>query len=412
MKVTQPNRRVLITGLGAVTALAPNAAGTWNKLISGVCGISAIDLFDTSGYRVRIGAQVTNFKPPLLCVSSRQLRRLSRCDRFGLSATEEAFRDAKINLSAENRERIGICLGGGAGGVLLAEKYRRKIFQGQQAKPSMLLPFATCSTADCIASAYNISGPRSTIATACSSSATAIGYAADIIRQGRADLMVTGGSESLCELTFGGFNAMRLLDNNPCKPFDRGRNGLSLGEGAAILILEESNRALMRKAEVYGELMGYAITGDAHHMTSPAPDGRGAASAMQKALERCNLKPAQVDYINAHGTGTLINDAAETNAIKKVFADHAYKIPVSSVKSMVGHCLGAAGALEAFATVLTVKHSVIPPTISYETSDPECDLDFVPNKARPQSVTYAMSNSFAFGGNNTTLVFRKFEEMR
>ncbi len=409
MTPTQSHKRVLITGLGAVTALAANAPGTWDKLISGACGISSVDLFDTSGYRTRIGAQVRKFNLPSWC-SARQIRRLSRCDLFGLSAAEEALRDAMLDLSTENRDRIGICLGGGAGGVLLAEKFRRRMFLKQKAKPSLLLPFATCSTADCIASMYNISGPRSTIATACSSSATAIGYAAGLIHQGRADVMIAGGSESLCELTFSGFNALRLLDDSPCRPFDAGRKGLSLGEGAAILILEESERAFTRKIPVYGELVGYAITGDAYHMTAPEYDGRGAASAMQKALELHGLKPEQIDYINAHGTGTLINDTSETKAIKKVFGNYAYKIPVSSVKSMVGHCLGAAGAMEALATVLAVKHNIIPPTIGYEAQDPTCDLDYVPNSARSQTVALALSNSFAFGGNNTTLVFSKFQK--
>ena len=409
MTSTRPNRRVLITGLGAVTALAPNATETWNKLISGTCGISTVDLFDTSGYRTRIGAQVRQFNSPGWC-SARQLRRLSRCDLFGLSAAEEALHDAVIDLTIENRERIGICLGGGAGGVLLAEKFRRRMFLKQKAKPSLLLPFATCSTADCLASMYNISGPRLTIATACSSSATAIGYAAGLIRQGRADIMITGGSESLCELTFSGFNALRLLDECPCKPFDANRKGLSLGEGSAILILEDSERACARGVHVYGELVGYAITGDAYHMTSPDYDGRGAASAMKKALEIHDIKPEQIDYINAHGTGTLINDTSETKAIKKVFGNHAYKIPVSSVKSMVGHCLGAAGALEALATVLAVRHNIIPPTIGYAAQDPTCDLDYVPNKARSQTVALALNNSFAFGGNNTTLVFSKFQK--
>jgi 3-oxoacyl-[acyl-carrier-protein] synthase II len=400
------NRRVLITGLGAITALSTTASGTWEKLIEGVCGIRTIDLFDTSGYRSTTGAQVKHFAPPIIS-NPRELRRLSRCDQFGLIAAGEAIHDAGLDFSEEDRGEIGICLGGGAGGLLRAEQYRRKIFKKEKSKPSLLFSFPTCSTTDCIASNYKIYGPRSTIATACSSSATAIGYATDMINSGRADVMIAGGSESLCELTFSGFNALRLVDDSKCRPFDLNRKGLSLGEGAAILILEEYERARARGAQIYGEVVGYAITGDAYHMTSPEPDGKGACLVMKKVLEAHSIEPECINYINAHGTGTSINDLAETRAVKKVFGKKAYKLPISSIKSMVGHCLGAAGAVEALATILAIKNSIIPPTVSYETPDPQCDLDYVPNSARPCEITYAMSNSFAFGGNNTSLVFKK-----
>jgi len=401
-----PNRRVLITGLGAITALSTTASGTWEKLIEGECGIRTIDLFDTSGYRSTTGAQVKQFAPPII-FNPRELRRLSRCDQFGLIAAGEAIHDAGLDFPEEDRDKIGICLGGGAGGLLRAEQYRRKIFKNEKSKPSLLFSFPTCSTTDCIASNYKIYGPRSTIATACSSSATAIGYATDMISSGRADVMIAGGSESLCELTFSGFNALRLVDDSQCRPFDLNRTGLSLGEGAAILILEEYERARARGAQIYGEVVGYAITGDAYHMTSPEPDGKGGCLVMKKVLETHSIEPECINYINAHGTGTSINDLAETRAVKKVFGKKAYELPISSTKSMVGHCLGAAGAVEALATILAIKNSIIPPTVSYETPDPQCDLDYVPNMARPCEITYAMSNSFAFGGNNTSLVFKK-----
>jgi 3-oxoacyl-[acyl-carrier-protein] synthase II len=349
---------------------------------------------------------VRDFLPPQLS-NLRELKRLSRCDQFGLIAVAEALQDAGLDFSMENVERIGICLGGGAGGILSAEQYRRKIFRGDKAKPSLLLSFSTSTCTDCIANNYKIYGPRRTIATACSSSATAIGYAADMVRSDIADIMIAGGSEALCELTFSGFNALRLVDEDRCRPFDHNRKGLSLGEGAAMLILEEGERARARKARIYGEVVGYAIAGDAYHMTSPEPEGNGASFVMKQALDLHSIDPEQIDYINAHGTGTLINDVAETKAVKKVFGERAYSLPMSSIKSMIGHCLGAAGAIEAVATILAMANSTIPPTISHEMPDPQCDLDYVPNETRPHEITYAMSNSFAFGGNNTSLIFKK-----
>ncbi len=400
-------KKVLVTGIGAVTALAPNAQETWKKLIEGCCGIDTLDLFCTAGYRSRTAAQVKSILPPLPC-APRESRRLSRCDRFGLIAAAEALKDSGLELDHENRQRIGICLGGGAGGILSAEQFRRKMFNNQKPMPSLILSFPTCSTADCIAGTFNLHGLRTTVATACSSSTTAIGYAADLIRLGRADIVITGGSEALGELTFGGFNSLRLVDKERCRPFDLNRKGLSLGEGSAMLILEEEERATARGARIYGEVVGYAITGDAYHMTTPDPQGEGAVLAMKNALATHSLHPEQIDYINAHGTGTPVNDLSETRAIKKVFSNRSVHIPVSSIKSMVGHCLGAAGAIEALAAILSVKNDLIPPTIGYETPDPECDLDYVPWKSRRHKVLYAMSNSFAFGGNNTSLILKKY----
>ena len=256
---------------------------------------------------------------------------------------------------------------------------------------------------------YGILGPRATIATACSSSATAIGYALSLIRAGEVEVAIAGGSESLSEMTFGGFNALHSVDENFCRPFDLNRQGLSLGEGAAILVIEEAEHALNRGAKVYAELLGYGLTADGHHMTAPDPEGNGACRAMKEALQDSGIPPEGIDAINAHGTATPANDLAETKAVKSLFAKRAGKIPVSAIKSMVGHCLGAAGAVEAVATVLSVKNNKIPPTIHYQTPDPECDLDYVPNRSREMLVKIALSNSFAFGGNNTSLVFGKWE---
>jgi 3-oxoacyl-[acyl-carrier-protein] synthase II len=286
---------------------------------------------------------------------------------------------------------------------MLAKGWRR-------AKPSLLLPFATSAITDAIAERYRILGPRATVATACSSSATAIGYALSLIRSGEVDVAIAGGSESLSEVTFGGFNSLRSVDEIFCRPFDLNRKGLSLGEGAAFLVMEEGERARQREAKVYAEILGYGLTGDGNHMTAPDPDGNGAFRAMGEALQDSGVSPEKVDWINAHGTATPANDLAETKAIKNLFGWRAYQIPVSGIKSMVGHCLGAAGAVEAVASILSVKEDRIPPTIHYQTPDPECDLDYVPNQSRSRTVEVALSNSFAFGGNNTVLVFGKWKK--
>ena len=404
------NRRAVVTGLGAITAIGLDAASFWQNLLKSRSGLDPVTLFDASGYRCQKAAEVKGFLPNLL-FSSRQLRRMSRCDQLGLKAAAEAIEDARLNLEKEDRERIGIFVGGGAGGIFSAEEYRLDMYlKGpRRARPSLLIPFATCTLTDHLAARYGLLGPRATIATSCSSSATAIGYALDAIRAGEVEAAIVGGSESLSRLTFGGFNSLRSLDEDGCRPFDLNRKGLSLGEGAAFLVIEEGDRARRRSAKIYAEVLGYGLTGDGHHMTAPDWGGDGACRAMEAALLDSRLSPGEVGYINAHGTGTPANDLAETRSIKKLFGRRAGKIPVSSIKSMIGHCLGAAGALEAVATVLTVKEDRIPPTIRYQTPDPECDLDYVPNVSRTAAVNAALSNSFAFGGNNTVLVFGKYK---
>ncbi len=403
-------RRVVATGLGIITAIGANIPSFWQNLLAGKCGIEDITLFDTSGYRVKKAAEIKNFTPRSH-FSSRALQRMSRCDQLAMIAMGEAAADSGMDFSAEDRERIGIFIGGGAGGIFSAERYRREMLQKgwRRVPPSLLLPFATSTVTDAIGAKYDILGPRATIATACSSSATAIGYALDAIRAGEVDVVIAGGSESLSEVTFGGFHSLRSVDEEHCRPFDLNRKGLSLGEGAAILVLEEAERACARKAKIYAELMGYGLSGDGHHMTAPDPEGRGALEAMRAALKDAGIPLEKVDTINAHGTATPANDVSETKAIKSLLGERASRIPVSAIKSMVGHCLGAAGAIEAVATILTVRHDQIPPTIHYETPDPECDLDPVPNQMREAQVDTALSNSFAFGGNNTALVFGKWK---
>jgi 3-oxoacyl-[acyl-carrier-protein] synthase II len=396
--------------LGIITAIGNDILSFWENLLKGKCGIGAITLFDASRYRSKKAAQVKGFEPHLY-FSTHQLRRMSRCDQMGLKAAEEAILNSGLDLGRADRERIGIFIGGGAGGIFSAERYRREVLERgwHRVRPSLLLPFATCTITDTIAQKHGILGPRATIATACSSSATAIGYALTSIRSSEVKVAIVGGSESLSEVTFGGFNALRAVDEGCCRPFDLNRQGLSLGEGAAMLLIEEAEHALRRGAKIYAEVLGYGLTGDGHHMTAPDPDGNGALRAMKEALKDSGIDPEDVDYINAHGTATPANDLAETKAVKGLWGDRARKIPVSAIKSMVGHCLGAAGAVEAVATVLSVRENRIPPTINYLTPDPECDLDYVPNQFRNYPVHIALSNSFAFGGNNTVLVFGKWK---
>jgi 3-oxoacyl-[acyl-carrier-protein] synthase II len=402
--------RAVITGLGVLTSIGQDTPSFWKNLLEGVCGIDRITLFDPSGYRVQKAAEVKGFDPGRY-FPPRRLKRMSRCDQLGMKAVREALTDSGLDLEKEDRQRMGIFIGGGAGGILSAEKYRKEMIRKgwRRARPSLLLPFSTCALNDAIAEEYQVLGPRATVATACSSSATAIGCGLDAIRSGEIDAAIAGGSESLSEVTFGGFNSLRSVDEEYCRPFDLNRKGLSLGEGAAFLILEEEEHARKRRARIHAMLMGYGLSGDGQHMTAPDPGGKGAARAMQQALKDSGQSPDEVGYINAHGTGTPANDAAETKAIKNVFGKRAWKIPVSANKSMIGHCLGAAGALEAVATALTVRDDRIPSTIHYQSPDPECDLDYVPNQARDATVDIALSNSFAFGGNNTALVFGKWK---
>ena len=398
---------VIVTGLGIVCAIGEDKDSFWHALSHGKCGIGPVDLFDASGYRSSIGAQVRNvdFSSRL---SGQKWRRLGRCDLLGLWAAHEALAETKIVERDIPPERIGVVLGAGAGGVFEAEQYRRQLYQGKlHLRPSLLMPFPACNLTDAIGNFHGFHGPRSTIATACSSSATAIGYGAALIQSGRADVVITGGSESLSELTFSGFNALRSVDRSTCRPFDRNREGLVLGESGSILVLESQRLAETHGIAGYARVLGYGINADAYHITSPDPQGEGAERSMLNGLDNAAISPEAVDYINAHGTGTPVNDKVETLAIKRLFGDRAYSIPVSSIKSALGHCLGAAGGVEAIATILALHHGVLPPTLNYQEPDPDCDLDYVPNQARVANIRVALSNSFAFGGNNTTLVFEK-----
>jgi 3-oxoacyl-[acyl-carrier-protein] synthase II len=291
--------------------------------------------------------------------------------------------------------------------MLEAETYHREVLLKGKSKPSLLWPFIPSYTTDRVAESFGFSGPKFTVTTACSSSATAIGYGADLIIGGKSKAVLCGGSEGLSELTFGGFNSLKAMDPSPCKPFDRKRAGMSLGEGAGILILEDLDEAEKRGAEIFAEFLGYGIGGEAYHITAPEPTGMREARIMKEAIEEGGISPNEVDYINAHGTGTPLNDKVETLSIKKTFGERAYSIPISSIKSSVGHCLGAAGAIEAIASILSMVHQFIPPTLNHKEGDEDCDLDYVPEKGREKEVKVVLSNSFAFGGNCTTLIFGK-----
>jgi 3-oxoacyl-[acyl-carrier-protein] synthase II len=397
----------IVTGMGVICALGSSKDAFWEALRGGRCGIGRVDLFDVAGYRSRIAAQVRGVDLSRLAGVS-EWRRLGRCDLLGLWAAQEAIGEAGITERDIAPQRIGIVLGAGSGGVLEAERYRRQLHAGRgRPRPSLLLPFPAGNLADLIGNAYGFRGARTTIATACSSSATAIGHAAELIRSGRADVVVAGGAEALSELTFAGFNALRSVDRTTCRPFDRLREGLVLGEGASILVIESRQHAEADGMPGYGVVLGYGICADAHHMTAPDPQGSGPLRSMAVALAHAGVSGDCVDYINAHGTGTPVNDRVETLAIRRLFGERAGSIPVSSTKSAHGHCLGAAGAVEAAATLLALHSGVLPPTLNLREADPECDLDCVPNQARPAAIRVALSNSFAFGGNNTTLVLGK-----
>ena len=396
--------RIVVTGLGTVNPLGGSVPDFERALRAGVCAIGPLTLFDAEGYRSRMAAQVLSV-PPATVLSPSLRRRASRVDTFALVAAGEAIADAALDIT-EAPERIGVALGGTTGGALGAEGCFRDRIEGRlvRYRPSPFLAGPISTSAEVVAAAFALRGPRITLSTACSSSANAIGIALDWIRLGRADAVVAGGSEGFCRMIFAGFNALHAMSREPCRPFDRRRDGLSLGEGAAVMVIESEDLATRRGARIHAELCGYGASADAHHLTAPHPDGTGAILAMRRALARAGLEPGAIDYINAHGTGTPLNDAIEIAAIKAVFGSAARRLAVSSTKGAVGHTLGAAGAIEALATILALRDGFLPPTVNLEEPDPACDLDCVPMRSRSTTLRYALSNSYGFGGNNTTLV--------
>ncbi len=399
-----PTRQVVVTGLGTVNALGSSVGAFAAALRAGTSGIAPLTLFDTAGFRARIAAPVRDDAPPEELAASLR-RRLSRSDVFALRATAEALTESGIT-DVVAPERIGLVLGGTTGGMLRAEECLRARLEGRSTRylPDPILGSPISVSADVVADVFDIRGPRLSLSTACSSSGNALGTALDWLRLGRIDAVVTGGTESLCRMTFAGFNALHALSLEPCRPFDRRRSGLSLGEGAAILVVESAAQAARRGARAHAELVGWGNSADAHHLTAPHPEGTGAILAMRRALANAALRPDDVDYINAHGTGTPLNDAVEAAAIGAVFGDAASRLAVSSTKGAVGHTLGAAGAIEALATILALRDGFIPPTVNLAEPEPEWALDLVPGRSRDATLRYALSNSYGFGGNNTSVV--------
>ncbi len=405
-------KRIVITGMGTLNAIAHNVPDFVSALQEGACGIGEIDLFDTAGFRSKTGGQIKNFIAHDYIPENFSVKRMSRADMISFAATLEALRDAGFYPPPEElKDEMGVAIGGGAGGLLEAEEFYKKLLRtGKNAKFSTLSSLFCASSADRIASAFGFTGPKSTFMTACSAGATAIGYARDLIANGHASIMLAGGVEPMSRLTYAAFNALKSVDPETCRPFDKNRAGLSLGEAAAIMVLESLDSAIDRGAKIYGEILGYGITCDSFHMTAPDEQASGAVRSMQAALKDSGLSVDDIDYINAHGTATPVNDITETKAIKEVFGKRAYSIPVSSTKSMHAHTLGASGALEGIVSVLALQHGFIPPTINYKDSDPLCDLDYVTSGSRKADLRAVLSNSFAFGGNNTTLIFDRYSE--
>lgn len=395
-------QRVVITGLGVFCSVGKNVAEFTDALCTGRCGIGPVDLFDASPFPAKIGSQIKGYDP-LDYFDSRSSRKLSRSDQFGVIAAGQALRDSGAVDSYSPYDR-GVSMGAGAAGMFQGETWLKALLKGKEERPSLLRGILPDQTSMDIARTYNLCGYQGSVTTACSSSATAIGWAADLVACGRQKLMVAGGADTLSMLTFAGFNSLRVVDPQPCAPFSLGRQGISLGEGAAFVVLEREEDALARGARVYGAVLGYALAGEAYHMTAPEPGGTAAAGVMLQALERAAVDASQVGWVNAHGTGTPLNDVVESNAMKLVFGERAPRVPLVSTKGMTGHCLGAAGAIEVVATVIALNKKIIPRTLNFRGRDPECDLEYCHAGSRPTDSTIAMSNSFAFGGNITSLV--------
>jgi len=411
------NRRVVVTGLGLVTPLGIGVEESWSALCAGQSGVAEITRFDTSDFETKIAAEVKGFRAEDF-MSKKEAKRTAPFIAYSVAAARMAVEDAGLSLDRCDADRVGVFTGCGLGGLyILEDNVKTLLNKGPGRVSPFFIPLMIGNMAPGIISMHlGAKGPNCSVATACAAGAHAVGESYRILQMGTADVMITGGVESvITPMCIAGFNAMKALstrNDDPQKasrPFDKDRDGFVVGEGAGIVILEPLETALERGAHVYAELVGYGMRGDAYHMTAPAPDGEGAARCMQAALDDAGMAPEQIQYINAHGTSTALNDLYETRAIKKAFGESAYKVPVSSTKSMTGHLLGGAGGVETVFSVLSIRDGIIPPTINLENPDPECDLDYVPHRAREQSVDVVMTNSFGFGGTNATLIFKKYQ---
>ncbi|HHU93036.1 MAG TPA: beta-ketoacyl-ACP synthase II [Halanaerobiaceae bacterium] len=411
-------RRVVITGLGVVTSLGTTVEELWNNIINGKSGISRITKFDVTEYPSQIASVVKDFSPEEY-IPAKEAKRLALFTQYAVFAAHKALEDSGLEINEENAEKIGVLIGSGIGGIeVLEEQIERLITKGPRKISPFFIPMMISNMASGNVSIYTgVKGPNSNAVTACASGTTAIGEAMEMIKRGDADIMIAGGTEaSITPSALAGFGNMKALSTRndepekASRPFDAERDGFVIGEGGGIVILEELESARKRGARIYAELLGYGSSGDAYHMTQPSPGGEGAARAMEIAIRKAGIAKEDLNYINAHGTSTPLNDKLETNGIKTVFKDHAYKLMVSSTKSMTGHLLGAAGGVEAVICAKAIKEAIVPATINYENPDPECDLDYVPNEAREYpELKYVMSNSFGFGGQNACLVMGKIE---
>jgi 3-oxoacyl-[acyl-carrier-protein] synthase II len=409
-------RRVVVTGIGAVTPIGHTREGLWQGVLRGKSGVRRVSAFDVSGYRSQVAAEVLDFDAaPYL--DRKQLKRLDRYSQFALCAAKMAVADAELRLEAEPHERVGVCMGSALGGMLTAEEQHGAFAaRGLSAVSPMLAVTVFGAAASCnIAIEFGVTGPNTANCNSCAAGTIAIGDAMRFIQRGEAEVMLAGGAETpIAPLCFGSFSIIRAMskrNHDPeraCRPFDKGRDGFVMGEGAAILVLEEAARAERRGAHIYAEILGYSLTNDAYHMSAPHPGGVEAARAMAMVLNDAGLRPEDIEYINAHGSSTPMNDKIETMAIKQVFGGLAGRIPVSGTKGLYGHALGASGAIEAAIGALALAYKYVPPTVNYETPDPECDLDYVPNVGRSARVRYLMSNSFGFGGINACLVLGRY----
>ncbi|MCM3663025.1 beta-ketoacyl-ACP synthase II [Mesobacillus subterraneus] len=409
-------RRVVVTGIGAVTPLGNDAETTWNNIVEGVSGIGPVTRLNADDFPAKVAAEVKEFNVENF-IDKKDARKMDRFTHYAVAASLMAVKDSSLEITDENAPRVGVWIGSGIGGMETFEQQHETFMNRGYRRvspffvPMMIPDMATGQ----VSITLGARGFNSCTVTACATGTNSIGDAFKVIQRGDADVMVTGGAEApITKMSFAGFCANTALSTNhdpqkASRPFDQNRDGFVMGEGAGIVVLEELEHALARGAKIYAEIVGYGATGDAYHITAPAPEGEGGARAMKMALDDAGLAPEEVGYINAHGTSTEYNDKYETMAIKTVFGEQAYKLAVSSTKSMTGHLLGAAGGIEAIFTVLALKEGILPPTINLENPDPECDLDYVPNEARRQQVSAAISNSLGFGGHNATIAFRKYD---
>lgn len=410
-------RRIVITGMGVISPVGTGLNKFWTSLINGQSGIDKITRFDTSNLPTKIAGEVKDFNPENY-IEKKELRRLDRFTQFAISATKMALEDSALDLSAVDRTRVGVILGSGIGGTITWEEQHKNLLNKGAGRVSpFFIPMMIVNMASGqVSMTFELKGPNFTVVTACASGTNAVGEAFRTLQRGDADIIISGGTEApITELSLAGFSSMKALStrndepSRASRPFDRDRDGFVMGEGAGILVMETLDSALKRNAKIYAEVIGYGTTADAYHLTQPAPEGEGASRAMKAAISDAGISANDVDYINAHGTSTPLNDKFETLAIKHTFGEHAYQLAVSSTKSMTGHLLGAAGAVETIASVLATYNDEIPPTINYENEDPECDLNYVPNKAIKRTVNVALSNSMGFGGHNACIIVKKYK---